>query len=98
MMTGLDPATFWLSNVICDYSVYIISIFLTILLLVLMDEMDYFTTNGCTGETTFTPLLKKKKTTRSTVIAPGTYFQEPSCSSSLCTASAPSPWPTHSAT
>ncbi len=57
MMTGLDPATFWLSNVLCDYVLYAASVALALLLLVVMDEMSYFTTNQCAGTLVFILLL-----------------------------------------
>ena len=49
LMTGLDPATFWLANVSWDVLIYFISLSLMLVVLLGFDDKKTFTTNGAAG-------------------------------------------------
>ena len=50
MMTGLKMWTFWLSNIIVDFGIYIVSVGLMIAVMLGMDVKETFTSYGGGGE------------------------------------------------
>ena len=50
MMTGINPATFWLTNLIWDFSIYLVSSTVMVVFLMAMDSNGTFTTSEAPGK------------------------------------------------
>jgi hypothetical protein len=48
-MTGVNPLTFWLSNILWDGLLFLIAAIAFILALTSLDKRESFTTNGAEG-------------------------------------------------
>ena len=49
-MTGINPLTFWLSNVLWDGLIFLVSATAFVVALIALDEKDVFSSNGATGK------------------------------------------------
>ena len=49
MMTGVNPLTFWLSNILWDGLLFLLSAVAFVVSLTALDNKDMFTANGATG-------------------------------------------------
>ena len=49
MMTGVNPLTFWLSNILWDGLLFLLSAVAFVIALTGLDDKETFTTNGAPG-------------------------------------------------
>ena len=45
-MTGVNPIIFWLSNLVWDFGLFFLSALLLVMVVVLLDTTNTYTTNG----------------------------------------------------